>query len=128
MSINIKQYGVSEAYQNGRRVHFNENAVMYDGKKLSLYRNTDGMPEFQQLSNEETEQLLQDVHFHNKIPLTKRLLMDFPKPSKRRRRSRSKKRSSKRQTKRRKSRSKRGSTTRKRKRDSIIPSILKTIY
>ena len=115
MSMQIKQYEVSEMYKNGQRTHFDENAATYDGRTLSVYQNVDGITNFHKLSNREMERLLQRVPVRNKVSLQKRLLKDFPKKTKSKSRS-------KRRSKRRSHRSKRRSHRSKRRSQSFKAS------
>ena len=145
----VKGYSFSEVYKNGAH-HMNENAIKYDGHKLELFSNDDGIIEYQTIDNED---LLRFIGQDNK-PLFKRLESDFKikkhhkrhhkSRSNRHHKSHSKTKSHRKQNKMPKSARKyfrkyksphkntlkraHKSLTQKRTRKQTIPSIMKTIY
>ena len=138
----VKGYSFSEVYENGMH-RMNEQGIKYDGDRLQLFNNDDGIIQYQSINNDD---LLRFIGHQNKS-LFERLEDDFEvKHHKSRKHRKSRKHHKSR--KHRKSRkhhkhhkipksvkkylkeykTPRKSLTRKRSRKQITPAILKTIY
>ena len=78
MSIQLKKYSLSEMYENGTRIHFNENAATYDGNTMDVITNDNGDILYQTLSEKDIQGLLFKKR-KNTISLTDRLEKRFIK-------------------------------------------------
>ena len=126
----VKGYSFSEVYENGMH-RMNEQGIKYDGDRLQLFNNDDGIIQYQSINNDD---LLRFIGHQNKS-LFERLEDDFEvKHHKSRKHRKSRKhhkhhkipKSVKKYLK--EYKTPRKSLTRKRSRKQITPAILKTIY